>query len=338
MGFRYRKSINFGGGFRVNLSTKGVGYSWGVKGYRVTKTADGRTRQTVSIPGTGLSYIEEHGKKRHQSVGSQTPVQPVDPYAGYSNVQQVTSADANTLRSGVYEELFRQIKWAKTIRIIGVILTLLSSQVGMGFFYLCVAACAVLFFMSRNYIEYEFDDVERAKWEKLSAAWRAVASSQSLQEITVTAKAKNTRTNAGIENSVDTAKMTTGGKLPWYLRTNIKPVVFKLQNCQLAIMPDRLLIFSKKKLGAVDYTEAKIDITAVGFLETGTIPTDSQMVKQVWAYANNDGSPDKRYANNRQYPVMQYGKVCISSPSGLNIQFMCSNEQASDALNHIING
>ena len=472
MGFRYRKSINLGGGFRVNLSTKGIGYSWGVKGYRVTKTADGRTRQTVSIPGTGISYVEEHGKKRQQSAGSQTPVQPVDPYAGYSNVQQVTSADANTLRSGVYEELFRQIKWAKTIRIISVILTLLSSQVGMGFFYLCVAACVALFFLSRNYIEYEFDDVEQAKWEKLSAAWRAVASSQSLQEITVTAKAKNIRTNAGIENSVDTAKMTAGGKLPWYLRTNIKPVVFKLQNCQLAIMPDRLLIFSKKKLGAVDYTEAKIDITAevgmgffylcvaacvalfflsrnyieyefddveqakweklsaawravassqslqeitvtakaknirtnagiensvdtakmtaggklpwylrtnikpvvfklqncqlaimpdrllifskkklgavdyteakiditaVGFLETGTIPTDSQMVKQVWAYANNDGSPDKRYANNRQYPVMQYGKVCISSPGGLNIQFMCSNEKASDTLYHIIN-
>ena len=41
MGFRYRKSINLGGGFRINLSKSGVGYSWGVKGYRVTKTAKG---------------------------------------------------------------------------------------------------------------------------------------------------------------------------------------------------------------------------------------------------------------------------------------------------------
>ena len=30
MGFRYRKSINLGGGFRINLSKSGVGYSWGV--------------------------------------------------------------------------------------------------------------------------------------------------------------------------------------------------------------------------------------------------------------------------------------------------------------------
>ena len=52
MGFRYRKSINLGGGFRINLSKSGVGYSWGVKGFRVTKTASGRTRKTYSIPGT----------------------------------------------------------------------------------------------------------------------------------------------------------------------------------------------------------------------------------------------------------------------------------------------
>ncbi len=32
MGFRYRKSINLGGGFRINLSKSGIGYSWGVKG------------------------------------------------------------------------------------------------------------------------------------------------------------------------------------------------------------------------------------------------------------------------------------------------------------------
>ena len=32
MGFRFRKSINLGGGFRVNLSKSGIGYSWGTKG------------------------------------------------------------------------------------------------------------------------------------------------------------------------------------------------------------------------------------------------------------------------------------------------------------------
>ena len=32
MEFRYRKSINLGGGFRINLSKSGIEYSWGTKG------------------------------------------------------------------------------------------------------------------------------------------------------------------------------------------------------------------------------------------------------------------------------------------------------------------
>lgn len=123
MGFRYRKSINLGGGFRVNLSKNGIGYSWGVKGYRITKTADGRTRQTVSIPGSGISYVEEHGKR---SRGQTTSPRPSSPYSGYSDVQKVVSADANSLRSPEYDELFKRIKRVKLLRTVLVVLAVLT--------------------------------------------------------------------------------------------------------------------------------------------------------------------------------------------------------------------
>lgn len=61
MGFRFRKAINLGGGFKINLSKSGVGYSWGTKGVRYTKTASGKTRTTLSIPGTGISHVMESG-------------------------------------------------------------------------------------------------------------------------------------------------------------------------------------------------------------------------------------------------------------------------------------
>lgn len=67
MGFRFRKSINLGGGFRVNLSKSGVGYSWGTKGVRFTKTATGKRRTTLSVPGTGISYVSESGKKNRST-------------------------------------------------------------------------------------------------------------------------------------------------------------------------------------------------------------------------------------------------------------------------------
>lgn len=64
MGFRFRKSIKLPGGFRVNASKSGIGYSWGTKGFRVTKTAKGTTRTTASIPGTGISYVQESKKQK----------------------------------------------------------------------------------------------------------------------------------------------------------------------------------------------------------------------------------------------------------------------------------
>ena len=62
MGLRYRKSIKMGP-FRINLSKSGIGYSVGVKGYRVTKKAGGGYRTTVSIPGTGISHVKEYSGK-----------------------------------------------------------------------------------------------------------------------------------------------------------------------------------------------------------------------------------------------------------------------------------
>ena len=70
MGFRFRKSINLAGGaLRVNLSKSGVGASVGGKGARITKKANGGTRTTTNIPGTGISYVSEtKSKKKVESV------------------------------------------------------------------------------------------------------------------------------------------------------------------------------------------------------------------------------------------------------------------------------
>lgn len=64
MGLRFRKKINLGNGFRINLSKSGVGCSVGMKGARATLTSNGRLRSTTSIPGTGLSYVTESSKSK----------------------------------------------------------------------------------------------------------------------------------------------------------------------------------------------------------------------------------------------------------------------------------
>lgn len=62
MGLRYRKSVNIGP-LRLNASKSGWGWSVGIPGVRYTKMANGRSRMTHSIPGTGISWVEESKKE-----------------------------------------------------------------------------------------------------------------------------------------------------------------------------------------------------------------------------------------------------------------------------------
>ncbi len=55
MGFRFRKSFNLGKGVKATASKSGVSFSWGIPG---------KIRKTFSIPGTGISYVDEGKDKK----------------------------------------------------------------------------------------------------------------------------------------------------------------------------------------------------------------------------------------------------------------------------------
>lgn len=55
MGLNFRKSINLGGGVKLNVGKKGIGISAGDKGARVSVSKKG-VKATESVPGTGISY------------------------------------------------------------------------------------------------------------------------------------------------------------------------------------------------------------------------------------------------------------------------------------------
>lgn len=92
MGFRFRKSTPIGKHFRINLSKSGVGYSWGVKGARFTKTANGKNRTTLSAPGTGISYTTE--SKAHTSKKKLSKKKNIDQAAASAKQQVQQTAGA----------------------------------------------------------------------------------------------------------------------------------------------------------------------------------------------------------------------------------------------------
>ncbi len=79
----------------------------------------------------------------------------------------------------------------------------------------------------------------------------------------------------------------------------------------------------------IDITELEIASAATDFEETEFVPSDAQVVGSTWAKANKDGSRHRRFAHNRELPIMRYGLLNLSTARGMNEAFMFSNAQAS---------
>lgn len=73
MGYRFRKSFRLGP-LRINLSKSGVGYSMGNKFVRYTKKANGGTRVTTTLPGTGISHVSETSSRSRSTPPAQCGV------------------------------------------------------------------------------------------------------------------------------------------------------------------------------------------------------------------------------------------------------------------------
>jgi len=68
MGWRFRRSAKILPGIRLNLSRSGVSTSVGVRGAHVT-VGHGKVRETVGLPGSGVSYTHVGGT--HQEARSE---------------------------------------------------------------------------------------------------------------------------------------------------------------------------------------------------------------------------------------------------------------------------
>lgn len=124
MGFRFRKSVK-AGPFRLNFSKSGIGYSVGTKGFRYTKKANGGTRTTASIPGTGISYVKETGGKRGNTMRKNDGIEPITA-AGPSRQNRNQEQPEITLTEVLLAWFLGALGAHKFYR----------KKVGMGFLYL----------------------------------------------------------------------------------------------------------------------------------------------------------------------------------------------------------
>jgi hypothetical protein len=353
MGFRFRKSFNLGLGFKVNLSKSGIGYSWGFPGYRITKTANGRTRKTYSIPGTGIGYVDEKSNKtQSRQTNSITNEQKQNHKKNdtctiydenkFSDVQDIESAKMKNFQPAEYKDFLRKISFNFFIKyftfflFLGLFITYLVYKSSSVWIFLgsliSLLSFIILKIFARIKIEYDFEDESETAYQEYVDVWKELKKSNRVWQISRKAKVVDTKNMYGAKDAIERNKLKISFRLPWYLKSNISAPVLYFKKVTLILLPDKVLIISKFRAGAVNQKNVNMRFYNDGFIEDEAKPKDSEIITQQWLHPNKSGGPDQRYRDNRQLPVYRYSYVDINSPEGINELVMVTNTKISERL------
>lgn len=342
MGFRYRKSINLGHGFRINISKSGIGYSWGVKGARITKTARGTIRATAYIPGTGLSYTAETrtGHRSHKENRNFQDTSGLLPNVTEADVKAVGGVNAQDYQSAEYTDILSRIRVVRYATLICAALFCIFvfcffvqgrlPVLTLGFAFLALWICCHTVFRVPMY--YDFDDIEKADaYFDLADKWLALNDNKKFVRINGEASLAK-KTSGGASRGIMPGKIFATNDVPDFLKTNIVPVGLNLQNVQVVFLPDKVLVVSNTSVGALNYDDIYLELNTIGYIETERVPSDATVIKQTWLKVNKDGSPDRRYKGNKQFPVCRYGYIVIRAGNSFHVEMLCSNAESVECM------
>lgn len=328
MGFRFRKSINLGGGFRINISKSGIGYSWGTKGYRITKTAKGTVRETASIPGTGISYVKEY--KNHKKANPTTKNIPISDTNCYDTENIVNASAAKMVSDGLEDILSsaRKTLLVNKLSTIGLVLFFILGCVYPILFVLFIACLIMKIYAKtagRIALEYDIDEDQKDTIKKRMEPMILVTKSNKVWRIIQSSKVIDQKYSAGAGSTVKRVSCSAFTNIPYPFKSSITGACFKYGKETLIFLPDKLFILQGSKVGALSYSDLSTYAHTTRFVEHEQVPKDASIVGQAWQYVNKNGGPDKRFKNNRQMPICLYGEIELKSISGLNTVIMFSN-------------
>lgn len=346
MGWRFRKSINIGMSFRVNISKNGIVYSWGVPGYRKTWKANGGTRTTYSIPGTGISYVED---KNPQS--ERIKNKPKSNLMERYNLENTKTypvvngkIDAiSTPENGLFIDKIKEIKsknfktwmlgllfiiiWCRSYVIIPKVIWI------MVFFTLIILVLILVNVINSKrtlHLEYDIDEEVSEMIKNRNKALECLSNCDKIWNIEAYSKVSYTRVNAGCGTNVNRNKVyLTLINAPSYLKMSDDEKFYQLtiSKNKYLFLPDKILVESSKNVGALGYHDISISLENTNFVETESEPTDSTLINYTWKYVNNNGTPDRRFNDNRQLPVYAYMEIAIKSETGLNLRLLVSSDK-----------
>jgi len=344
MGFYLRTSLK-AGPFRFNLSPSGVGISAGLPGFRV---GTGPRGNYIRVAGIGTTYF-----------GGQAPI-PVAPEIHPSMppvasddvvMQELVNVPVQHLVAAHPSELISQLQTAARrrplwpwITILIAILALITAPYGL--LSLLPGVPLMLWLRQRDIarrsvvVFYQVEDAPAAKYEHFTGSSGFVTRVQRVWQVQaegVLSTPYQQKVNAGAQALIQRCAGSLDLAGPPVLVTNIAVPSVHGKDRSVYFLPDRVIVRHGRDYADLPYAAVTAHMLPQRFIESETPPTDAQCVGTTWQYANKSGGPDRRFKNNRQLPIMLYGRLTLTTPQGPLMVWDFSRPDVAASLADVLN-
>ena len=352
MALKFRRRQKIFPGFYLNFSSKGISSTVGFKGLNVNIGQDG-TYLNTGIPGTGIYDRQKISGKKSKKESLSKSLQgneiaaedqiiflpkKLEGEIKSKNANEVTSTGLIELKETLLAAYKEKLEIEKEIQKLKLqsdnakLLLVISKIFLFGFF---------IKWFDENYnekkgylrdlheqlgnckvnIEIDLDDEKREKYSQLKSAFIEAAKSNKIWDNT--SAIDNTDNRSAASKTVTREQTRLGLKTLPFLNAKHKALYFENKNgSDIYIYPGFISLFDdKKSFGLVELNEVDVFFKESPFMEEEGVPSDAKVVGKTWAKVNKNGTPDKRFKDNYEIPVVEYGELTFKSKGGVHEGF-----------------
>ena len=361
MGLRFRRRLQIFPGLYLNFSGSGVSVTLGVPGANVNLSKRG-IEGTAGLPGTGLHYrtnlVSFGGSSGSRNSSQPSRELPVEAFSFSSTDNEIRSSDGDISSSNL-----RQLKDLVTVAreqaedaaenraelVAELKLTELRKRrfrlFSLGFLFkeklarleshsanlkADIETTAELEKLSVVPLSMKGAEQIESVWRDFLTSFEDLAGSEKIWDLTASAallEADRVRRRTSASSELDRKPVTFQmGTSPAFNTETKIPIMQNQNGSDLLFHPGFLYMALRgRDFSLVDFHELEIRMAPVRFIEDEGVPSDSEVIDSTWLRVNKDGSPDRRFKENRKIPVCLYGELMIRSKTGVNEKFLVSN-------------
>jgi hypothetical protein len=359
LAWRFRKSARLPLGFRLNASKSGLGFSWGFRGFRIGRDAKGRTVRTLSIPGTGVFNRQVISTARSRAtfvtvnsrgVGYQRRTENLEPglqpesdpqlqldSVFHVPVSELAASDQSEFVARLNDNVsaFNPGRVLSVLSAFALLLVTSNFILGLVLFFL---GLGLGIFVSKRFAESHTDEINFSLDQESAEQFRArqqalsvLASCVRIWVVNTSASNADAKRNAGAYALISRGPAAVGNLPTKGFKCSLPILSIRANNIVLHFLPDQVLIYTGQ-YGSISYAQLLIEVRSTRFSETEPIPGDSRRIDTTWQYVNKSGGPDRRFNNNRQIPVLEYGEVTFRTATGLRMILQTSSSEKAKAF------